>query len=296
MRNFLSKIIYIVFIAAIISYQCTFLCFAENYSSLNSSVISNNEAMRIQNCIEEIKYNSINDTSSTYDISKKLDSDELTDMFYISSYDISSGYKTYQLDNLIIQEYEQEKSFQKLMTDNYFYRIPFQNKIGLSGVISINKDSSTYLGMESTLSNEEVATIDIKNIYNTINESDISNKITELKFTYSPMYCAEFVLVLCDSEEYVIPVFYNLNANEIGIDNYKIYSVNNFFSLMSNAFDEQFCVENPDSSMGVPLKKSNNSTTFNCNVLIKLSIIFLILSIFVSFIRRKVDLADHCSN
>ena len=78
------------------------------------------------------------------------------------------------------------------------------------------------------------------------------------------MYQTTFVYLQNADGEYLIP--YSVDADEVGIQNEKTYTVSELMKIFSKYYDEEQVVKNPNYNGGVPARESRRMAPIICVV------------------------------
>lgn len=191
----------------------------------------------------------------------------------LENYDLSKAYKSYYIDDYMIDTYKENNNFASLITDDYRIFVPTERQL----VTLYPVDGKLKaIGSESIDNPDEL--IDF-NAETERAKEQINGEIIDIIHANSFVYYLDIIYIKTTENEYVVPYFSApLMLEEIGnrIDNGKVYKASDFMEAMDNTFDID--VIDPMTMGGVPIKpieevtvENNNDDTMN-NYLIIFSI------------------------
>lgn len=154
----------------------------------------------------------------------------------INGYDINKIVKYYTMSPYMVKEYAETKNFSDSIQDNYLYMIPYENETA-SGVIYLTEEENELAFGSYTIDRNHEPAKELFHMDN-INEciSELNN-ITEIKFLRNDMYKMNFVYLVANKEEYIIPYYYAMFADEYqGMEEGQLHSVDSFMKWLSTEF------------------------------------------------------------
>lgn len=169
----------------------------------------------------------------------------------IKNYDLQNAYVEYVLSNRIITEYEKEKQFQNLITDQYIVKVPCEMEDGSPAFIEFGPENGTLSFYSLSISAEKPSDMTAYNeLEQIVSDAKLDGPVEQIRFTYCNLYHMQLVYIKTSDSEYVMP---GMTWEYKGITQKKIYEVNAFFDKMNYIFDESAI--NPDANGGVPYRK-----------------------------------------
>ena len=184
----------------------------------------------------------------------------------IASYDLSGAYQVYMMEPLFLTIYNETGSFASTITDTVQWKVPIKESGGENGlaVFSEGEDGLTFAG---TVMGEAANTwmVSDEGIRTSVAQSkQIRSEIKKLQIAHSYMYQTTFVYLQNADGEYLIP--YSVDADEVGIQNEKTYTVSELMKIFSKYYDEEQVVKNPNYNGGVPAHESRRMAPIICVV------------------------------
>lgn len=159
--------------------------------------------------------------------------------YIITKYQEENAYKIYDLPFLMLKEYQKEKTFEKIITENYCWKVPFQTTTGEFGVEEfVNKNGKIEWKAEVT--GNMVGEIFPENeiLIKNLQEQLASDEILEdMVYTFSTLYYStSFIYFRTNKAEYIIP--YSPREEWLGLTNGEIYIVEKAMKILNKKFDE----------------------------------------------------------
>lgn len=184
----------------------------------------------------------------------------------VASYDLSGAYQVYMMEPLFLTIYNETGSFASIITDTVQWKVPIKESGGEDGlaVFSEGEDGLTFAG---TVMGEATNTwiVNDEKIRTSVAQSkQIRSEIGKLQIVHSYMYQTTFAYLQNADGEYLIP--YSVDADEVGIQNGKTYTVSELMKIFNKYYDEEQVIKNPNHNGGVPARESRHMTPIICVV------------------------------
>lgn len=159
--------------------------------------------------------------------------------YIITKYQEENAYKIYDLPFLMLTEYQKEKTFEKIITENYCWKVPFQTATGEFGVEEfINKNGKIEWKAEITGNMTGEIFPENEILIENLQEHLASDEILEdMVYTFSTLYYStSFVYFRTNKTEYIIP--YSPREEWLGLTNGEVYTVEKAMKILNKKFDE----------------------------------------------------------
>ncbi len=184
----------------------------------------------------------------------------------IASYDLSGTYQVHMIEPLFLTIYNETGLFASTITDTVQWKVPIKESGGEDGlaVFSEGEDGLTFAG---TVVGEAANTwmVSDEGIRTSVAQSkQLRSEIKKLQIAHSYMYQTTFVYLQNADGEYLIP--YSVDADEVGIQNGKTYTVSELMRIFSKYYDEEQVLKNPNHNGGVPARQSRHIAPIICVV------------------------------
>jgi hypothetical protein len=202
----------------------------------------------------------------------------------IKTYSLEDAYKVNIIDPLMITQYNNGKSFASLITDEVHWIVPVRNKVEEPGYATLIESENDLEWIGTSFGGEQAHMLpDIDTVFHKIEET-VDDSLQSVQYVHSPFYSVTFVYFSTLDEEYVMP--FSAIADEMSIENQKVYTVENMFSILNKVFDESIAIENSDSNGGIPFRKQS----FPKGALIVMVISFFNILICIKILYNKKKL------
>ena len=211
-----------------------------------------------------------------------------------TSYDMNHTILTNLTTSFLISEYEKSGSFEKCITNDTRYLVPYETDQG-GGIATLAEENGT---MECVLESEGGKRENIPEAREALarkifNKAGKNEKISRVLYAYSDMYHLNMVYAKTDKNEYLIPYFeesrqIDSSDKQTRIENGRIYTAENFMKRMNAIYDEEAFKSNPDANTGVPKRETAGVVDHSSKLLIIVTMLCTasLGSIFV-FVRRR---------
>jgi len=278
----------LIFSIALVTYANT------NIQELNNSDSNNNakntanykKSLQDERKIKENEICNILDEKIKQGMSENIIGDNIKDLS-ISNYDYDNAYKVNIISPMMLTKYNNENSFENIITDKSQWIVPVYNKNGERGFATLIGDNSDLklVGI-SYGGNQAQMPTDIDAVFNKIESvSGEGIGIKSIKYTYSLYYYITFIYFNTTDEEYVIP-FTNI-ADQININNGEVYTVKNMFSILNKSFDESIINKTGENNGGLPFRQPK--FPFEILIVISISLISMIFCIKYLFSKKSIN-------
>ncbi len=207
----------------------------------------------------------------------------------ITEYDLDGAYQVYILEPLLATVYNETGSFSEAITDSVQWKIPIKTESGTAGLAVVNESdmgltfSGTIVGDTSSTwyVNEEKIIASVNNAIN------MKEPIESICIVHSYMYYTTFVYLYSSNAEYLIP--YSIYADELHLENGKVYSVSDVMKAFSKCFDESEVINHPNNNGGVPFRRQG-LTVYGVALVSIASILLIIVLTF--FLLKTKEIKD----
>ncbi len=207
----------------------------------------------------------------------------------ITEYDLDGVYQVYLLEPLLVTAYDETGSFSEAITDSVQWKIPIKTESGTAGLAVVNESdtgltfSGTIVGDTSSTwyVNEEKIIAGVKNAVN------MKEPVESICIVHSYMYYTTFVYLYSSNAEYLIP--YSIYADELHLENGKVYSVSDVMKAFRKCFDESEVINHPNNNGGVPFRRQG-ITVYGVAFVSIASVLLMIVLIF--FLIKTKDIKD----
>lgn len=207
----------------------------------------------------------------------------------ITEYDLDGAYQVYLLEPLLVTAYDETGSFSEAITDSVQWKIPIKTESGTAGLAVVNESdtgltfSGTIVGDTSSTwyVNEEKIISGVKNAVN------MKEPVESICIVHSYMYYTTFVYLYSSNAEYLIP--YSIYADELHLENGKVYSVSDVMKAFRKCFDESEVINHPNNNGGVPFRRQG-ITVYGVAFVSIASVLLMIVLIF--FLIKTKDIKD----
>lgn len=238
---------------------CNVVVYAEETNSIESYEYGIEEEDAVS--VDEIEdtVSSVIDAEKNESIDEEevyigVENDEGEDEFDIAKVDLSTSYVEYILNDFLITEYYENKSFADVISGTYRIKVPYVTETGEDAILVLSEqDSSLALVEERILGEEGLGYVSPEDITEIINEEVPGTVVEDVKYTYSERYYMTVVYVKTDKGEYVIPY---AKTGQLNVDNGKAYTVNKFFKKLNTLFDEDQLKGSKENG-GLPYRENN---------------------------------------
>lgn len=173
----------------------------------------------------------------------------------LTSYDLSGLYQVYIMDHLFITAVKETGSFADAITGDIQWKIPIQTNNGNIGLATMyEKDGKLYHVGNTIGEAAQTWMITEEAIRNAIAEADLAdNAFLSMQLAHSYLYNTTFVYLTTTESEYLVPFSYY--AEQIRLENGKLYTVSEIIDIFDSYFDEQQLIDNPNSNGGAPFRQ-----------------------------------------
>lgn len=207
----------------------------------------------------------------------------------ITEYDLDGAYQVYLLEPLLVTVYDETGSFSEAITDSVQWKIPIKTESGTAGLAVVNESdtgltfSGTIVGDTSSTwyVNEEKIIAGVKNAVN------MKESVESICIVHSYMYYTTFVYLYSSNAEYLIP--YSIYADELHLENGKVYSVSDVMKAFRKCFDESEVINHPNHNGGVPFRRQG-ITVYGVAFVSIVSILLMIVLAF--FLIKTKEMKD----
>lgn len=203
----------------------------------------------------------------------------------ITEYDLNGAYQVYILEPLLVTIYDETGSFSEAITDSVQWKIPIKTESGTAG-LAVVSESDKGLTFSGTIVGDTSSTwyVNEEEIIASVNNAkSMKEPVESICIVHSYMYYTTFVYLYSSDAEYLIP--YSIYADELNLENGKVYSVSDVMKAFRKHFDESEVINNPDNNGGVPFRRQG--VTVYGAVLVSIASILLLIVLVFYLLKTK---------
>lgn len=195
-------------------------------------------------------------------------------------YNYDKAYSVIGVDLFLITEFQKKGDFSKLLTGKRQWKVPYQAENGEKGLVTLEeKDGSWEWISETSDDTLEKIPPEKEKIASLIGEQINKNEtILDITYAYSILYNMTMIYVEGKKQDYIIPYAevpeqLNREAGKKGIVNGRVYTDENFITVMNRMFDEEKMKENSNQNGGIPYRQQED---ISIKVIIAVVVLFMV--------------------